>query len=201
VPPRLLFPHSAGAIIVNSGGRRFVNEALGYKVIAGVCARQQDGIAFQVFDKTIMDSSRPVPSPRDFAGALADGLLFEAPTLSALARLLRVEPAVLEDTVAAYNGYVRAGADPAQGRPLGKAGPIDVPPFYGYPCRAGLTTTYCGVRVSRRLQVMNVFDEPIPGLYAAGEVVGGFHGAGYLTGTGLGKAAVFGRVAGIAAAG
>jgi len=199
--PRLLFPHSAGAIIVSSDGRRFVNEGLGYKVIAGVCARQPGGIAFQVFDQRVMDKSTPVPSPRDFAGALADGLLFQAPTLAALAGLLRIEPSALEETVAAYNGYVRAGADPEHGRPLAAAGQIDTAPFYGYPCRAGLTTTYCGVRVSRRLQVIDVFDEPIGGLFAAGEVVGGFHGAGYLTGTGLGKAAVFGRVAGLEAAG
>lgn len=199
--PRLLFPHSAGAIIISSAGRRFVNEGLGYKVIAGVCARQQGGIAFQVFDQQVMDKSRPVPSPRDFAGALADGLLFQAPTLTALAGLLAIEPAALEHTVASYNGYVRAGTDPEHGRPLDAAGQLVTAPFYGYPCRAGLTTTYCGVRVSRRLQVVNVFDEPIGGLFAAGEVVGGFHGAGYLTGTGLGKAVVFGRVAGLEAAG
>jgi fumarate reductase flavoprotein subunit len=199
--PRLLFPHSAGAIIVSGAGRRFVNEGLGYKAIAGIWARQQDPIAFQVFDQQVMDKSVPVPSPRDFAAALADGLIFRAPTLAALAGLLRVEPAALEDTVAAYNGYVRAGADPEHGRPLEAAVPIAAPPFYGYPCRAGLTTTYCGVRVNRRLQVLNVFDEPIGGLFAAGEVVGGLHGAGYLTGTGLGKAAVFGRVAGLEAAG
>ena len=199
--PRLLFPHSAGAVIVDSAGRRFVNEGLGYKVIAGVCTRQPGGIAFQVFDQRVMDKSRPVPSPRDFAGALADGLVFQAPTLDDLASLLGVEPAVLEDTVTRYNGYVRAGADPEYGRPLEAVATITTAPYYGYPCRAGLTTTYCGMRVSRRLQVLDVFDEPIGGLFAAGEVVGGFHGAGYLTGTGLGKAAVFGRVAGLEAAG
>lgn len=199
--PRLLFPHNAGAIIVNGAGRRFVNEGLGYKAIAAACARQQDGLAFQVFDQRVMDKSLPVPSPRNFSGALADGLLFQAPSLPALGGLLRIEPAALDEAVSAYNGYVRAGADPEHGRPLGATGSIGTPPFYGYPCRAGLTTTYCGVTVNRRLQVVNVFDEPIGGLYAAGEVVGGFHGAGYLTGTGLGKAVVFGRVAGIEAAG
>jgi fumarate reductase flavoprotein subunit len=199
--PRLLFPHSAGAIIVNTAGRRFVNEALGYKVIAGVCASQQDGLAFQVFDQAVMDKSVPVPRPRDFAGALADGLIFRAGSLAALAALLRVDPAALEGTVAAYNAAVRDGTDPDYGRPLAAASPVGRAPFYGYPCRAGLTTTYCGVAVNRRLQVLDVFGEPIGGLYAAGEVVGGFHGAGYLTGTGLGKAAVFGRVAGITAAG
>jgi flavocytochrome c len=195
--PRLVFAHSAGAVIVSATGRRFVNEGLGYKVIAGVCARQPGGTAFQVFDQRVMGKSRPVPSPRDFAGALADGLLFQAPTLADLAAQLRVEAAALEDTVARYNRYVRAGDDPEYGRPLDAATEIAAAPFYGYPCRAGLTTTYCGVRVTRRLQVLDVFDEPIGGLFAAGEVVGGFHGAGYLTGTGLGKAAVFGRVAGL----
>ena len=100
-----------------------------------------------------------------------------------------------------YNSGARDGTDREHGRPLDPASQIGTAPFYGYPCRAALTTTYCGVRVSRRLEVVNVFDEPIRGLYAAGEVVGGLHGAGYLTGTGLGKAAVFGRVAGIEAAG
>jgi fumarate reductase flavoprotein subunit len=199
--PRLLFPHSAGAIVVNGGGRRFVNEGLGYKAIAGVCARQPDGLAFQVFDQRVMDKSVPVPKPRDFAGALADGLLFQAPTLDALAGLLRVDPAALRGTVDAYNGYVRGGADPEHGRDLAAAAEITAPAFYGYPCRAGLTTTYCGLRITSRLQVLDVFDEPIGGLYAAGEVVGGLHGAGYLTGTGLGKAAVFGWAAGLAAAG
>jgi fumarate reductase flavoprotein subunit len=198
--PRLLFPHAAGAIVVNRAGRRFVNEGLGYKVIAGVCAGQPDGIAFQVFDQPVMDKSVPVPSPRDFARALADGLLFQAPTLAALAERLRVDAAVLADTVARYNAGVRAGADPEHGRPLSMARELTTPPYYGYPCRAGLTTTYCGVRVSRRLEVLDVFDQPIGGLFAAGEVVGGLHGAGYLTGTGLGKAAVYGRVAGLAAA-
>ena len=73
---------------------------------------------------------------------------------------------------------------------------MEDPPFYTYPCGAGLTTTYCGIRVDQGLRVVDVFEEPIPGLLAAGEVVGGFHGAGYLTGTGLGKAAVFGFAAG-----
>jgi fumarate reductase flavoprotein subunit len=199
--PRLLFPHAAGAIVVNRAGRRFVNEGLGYKVIAGVCAGQPDGIAFQVFDQPVMDKSVPVPTPRDFARALADGLLFQAPTLTALAALMRVDAAVLADTVARYNAGVRSGTDPEHGRPLSMARELTTPPYYGYPCRAGLTTTYCGVRVSQRLEVLDVFGQPIGGLFAAGEVVGGLHGAGYLTGTGLGKAAVYGRVAGLAAAG
>jgi fumarate reductase flavoprotein subunit len=53
--------------------------------------------------------------------------------------------------------------------------------------------------VDELMRVKHVFGDPIPGLFAAGEVVGGFHGAAYLSGTGLGKAGVLGRVAGLAA--
>ena len=49
-------------------------------------------------------------------------------------------------------------------------------------------------------EVIDVFGQPIPGLYAAGEVTGGFHGAGYMSGTALAKAAIFGRIAGSSAA-
>jgi fumarate reductase flavoprotein subunit len=201
--PRLLFPNAAGAIVVNSTGRRFVNESLNYKIIGAACARQPGGAAFQVFDQTVMRRSQPVPSPRDFARALADGLLVTAPTPGALASLLGMDPAVLQATVAEYNSFARAGTDPAWGRPVGGsdivAGPIESPPFYGYPCRPGLTATYCGVRIDSQLRIIDIFGQPIHGLFAAGEVVGGFHGAGYLTGTALGKAAVFGRQAGIEA--
>jgi succinate dehydrogenase/fumarate reductase flavoprotein subunit len=54
---------------------------------------------------------------------------------------------------------------------------------------------YCGLKVDGQLRVLDVFGEVIPNLYTAGEVVGGFHGATYLSGTGLGKAGVFGRAA------
>jgi hypothetical protein len=114
-----------------------------------------------------------------------------------------------DEITACWSGSASCGPRPRRARhgtrrarrPAARLRPGRRAPFYGYPCRAGLTTTYCGVRVSYRLQVLNAFGEPIGGLYAAGEVVGGFHGAGYLTGTGLGKKAVFGMVAGTEVAG
>jgi fumarate reductase flavoprotein subunit len=74
------------------------------------------------------------------------------------------------------------------------------PPYDAFPARNSLTTTNCGLKVNERLQVIDVYGRQIAGLFAAGEVVGGFHGAGYLSGTGPGKAAVFGHAAGRAAA-
>jgi fumarate reductase flavoprotein subunit len=100
-----------------------------------------------------------------------------------------------------YNADLTAGQDRDFGRPVKYrdnpgGGLIATPPFYGYPTRPGLTTTYAGTTVDAGMKVRDVFGAGIEGLYAAGETVGGFHGAGYYSGTGLGKAAVFGRIAG-----
>jgi len=201
--PRLLYPTSQGGIIVNLAGKRFIDENLNYKIISGVCEKQPRAIAFQVFDQSMMDRSQPAPTPSDFKSALADGYLIQADTIEELAERLGIDPTTLRDTVDTYNRFVDEGHDPEHGRTFSdygveRGGHLDAPPFYAFPCRSGLTTTYCGVRVDERMRVKDVFGAPIPGLFAAGEVVGGFHGATYLSGTGLGKAGVFGRAAGLA---
>lgn len=203
--PTLLYANAQGAVIVNREGHRFVDESLNYKQISTRCVQQTDGLAFQVFDAKIMERSQPTPSPSNYRQALADGLLLEATSLPGLARLMGVDETMLEASIATYNGYVDAGHDPDFDRPIVDrggpgAGRIDTSPYYAFPCRCGLTTTYCGLTIDRALRVLDVFGAPIPGLWAAGEVVGGFHGAAYYSGTGLGKAAVFGRGAGLAVA-
>ena len=65
-----------------------------------------------------------------------------------------------------------------------------------YPSTSGLIATYCGVTVDTDTRVIDVFGETIPGLYAAGEMTGGFHGVAYMTGSSLGKCVIFGRIAG-----
>jgi fumarate reductase flavoprotein subunit len=203
--PRLLYPNAQGAMIVNLDGRRFVNEDLSYKLISGICAQQPRGIAVQLFDQKVMDRSSALPGPWHFRGALDDGLLKQADTIGGLAAQLGIESSALTATVSSYNEAADGGHDAAFGRTIedyGRSGGarIDQAPFYGFPCTSGLTTTYCGLGVDAELRVQDVFGRPIEGLYAAGEIVGGFHGASYVGGTALGKAAVFGRVAGLAAA-
>ena len=78
---------------------------------------------------------------------------------------------------------------------FGKPTPIEKAPFYAFESTVAMLATYAGVAVNSEGQVINPYGEPIPGLYAAGEVTGGFHGAGYMTGSSLGKCAVFGRLA------
>ncbi len=63
------------------------------------------------------------------------------------------------------------------------------------PTTAALIGTYCGLKINEKAQVINVFNEVIPALYAVGELTGGVHGAAYMTGTAFGKAICFGRIA------
>lgn len=200
---RIMMPIYKGGIIVNKRGDRFVNESLLYKDIGDACLLQPDAVGFQIFDRNVMDKSDPDAVTYDFDRARRAGLMFEAADLPELAQQIEVEPGKLSATVAAYNAGVRKLAPDAFGRShLPPANPlltIEAPPFYAYPSTTAISLTNGGITIDGRAQVLDVFGEPIPGLLAAGEVTGGFHGASYLSGTGLGKAAVFGRIAGLAA--
>lgn len=189
-----------GAIAVNQDGRRFVDESISYKLLGDACMRQPFGATYQILDRDILESGDNRVRILDFERRLEEGLFVEADSLEQLARLIEIDPAVLARTVAEYNAAVDTGRDEAFGREHlvhthGKLRRIERAPFYAYPSTAAVFGTYCGLRVDDRMQVLDVFGERIEGLLAAGEVVGGFHGAAYMTGSALGKAAIFGRIA------
>ncbi|MCZ6862998.1 MAG: FAD-binding protein, partial [Alphaproteobacteria bacterium] len=90
-----------------------------------------------------------------------------------------------------------------QGLPLPKsnwANILDEPPFEAYAITCGITFTFGGLRIDTEAKVQNTDYEPIPGLFAAGELVGGIFYDNYPGGTGLMNGAVFGRIAGKSAA-
>jgi fumarate reductase flavoprotein subunit len=190
-----------GAIAVNRAGRRFVDESISYKLIGDACLQQPDAMAWQVFDQAIMDESVSGVVTSDFRGGIESGRLLSAPTLEALAARFGIDAAGLTATVARYNADAVSGRDSLFGRDglanhYGKLRAIERPPFYGYPSTSAVLATYAGVAVDEASLVLDVFGEPIDRLFAAGEVVGGFHGAAYMTGSSLGKGAIFGRIAG-----
>ena len=199
----LLLAFYLGAVVVNRAGLRFVDESLSYKMLGDACLAQPEAWSLQVFDERVLargSAGVPLYDPRD---ALARGLLLRAPTLRGLAGAAGVDPDGLEQTVADYNHAVRTGAPAGRdGLSHGSGELLELAeaPFYGFPSTTALLATYCGLRVTPDAQVVDVFDAPIPGLFAAGECAGGFHGRAYMTGTSLGKAAVFGRIAGARAA-
>jgi len=135
----------------------------------------------------------------------------EANTIEELAQAMDINVEGLVSTVEQFNaacqpgeynptvldGVHTEGIDPPKSN---WALPLDSPPYLAYAVTCGLTFTFGGLRINRRAQVMDNVDEPIPGLYAAGEIVGGIFYHNYPGGSGLMSGSVFGRVAGTSAA-
>jgi tricarballylate dehydrogenase len=137
-----------------------------------------------------------------------------AATLEELcAKLEDVDAAAALATLKAFNAAVRTDApfDPnvkdgrgTAGLPVPKsnwANPIDTPPFEAFAVTCGITFTFGGLRIDRDARVMDEAGAAIPGLYAAGELVGGLFYNNYPGGSGLMAGAVFGKIAGASAAG
>ncbi len=181
-------------------GKRFVDESVSYKTIGDRCLEQPDALAFQIFDQQVMDQSSTLPTVADFHGALDAGLVVQADTLQDLARALAIDVPGLVDAVTRYNeaidgerpdDFARTSLSTGYGKPTR----VDQAPFYGLACTTGLTSTYCGLHTDTQARVLDVFGAPITGLYATGEVMGGFHGETYMSGSSLAKGCIFGRLA------
>jgi fumarate reductase flavoprotein subunit len=194
-----------GAIIVNQQGTRFIDESESYKDIGQAALSQTGSIGYQIFDQKIFQAGVERVkglNPKKALWGLEETRikrLVIGPTIEDLARKLSISPQVLKETVDRYNAGVKAGKDPDFGRTAlaGRAGKIlriDTPPFYCYASKSLLPGTYGGIAVDENMHVLTRQGR-IPGLYAAGEIVGGFHGASYMSGTAVGKAMIFGRIA------
>lgn len=194
-----------GAIAVNQDGQRFVNESISYKLLGDAVMAQPWHTGYQIMDQGIFDTGDDRVRILDFGRRLEEGLFYIGDTLEELAVQIEIDPSTLVNTVNEYNGYVEAGHDPAFGRKHlvhqhGALRKIETGPYYAYPSTAVVFGTYCGLRIDNKAHVLRADGSAIEGLLAAGEVTGGFHGAAYMTGSALGKAVVFGRIAGIEAA-
>ncbi len=192
-------------LIVNVRGERFVDEGADfrnytYAKYGREILRQPQRLAFQLFDQKVVPILREEYRIREVTKA-------EAGTIEELAKRLEIDPQGLVRTVEAYNRGVEPGEfNPAVLDGKGTRGvappksnwalPLDTPPYVGYAVTCGITFTFGGVRVSPRAEVLDTEDRPIPGLHAAGELVGGLFYENYPGGTGLMAGAVFGRLAG-----
>jgi fumarate reductase flavoprotein subunit len=202
---QMLHANYMGGVILNKSGRRFVNESISYNKIGKLCIEQPDAVCFQLFDQTVRDRSQPEPLARNINGAFGRGLVVQAGSIREAAAAMGLDPDVVEAEVAAYNADIANGHDRAFNRTTmvndqGKPHPLTTAPFYIYACTTCLPGTYAGLVANDQMALIDVFGEQIPGVFVAGEVVGGFHGPAQVSGTGLGKAAIFGRRAGFSAA-
>lgn len=127
---------------------------------------------------------------------IARGWIVQAPTVKELAQKLSLNPDALVKTVRAYNLHCRRGEDAEFGRKPAGLVPLATPPYCAVRLWPGGPTTHGGPRRNARAQVVNVWGNPIPGLYAAGEM-GSVYGMLYIAPGGfLAECLAFGRLAG-----
>ena len=196
-------------ILIDSRGRRFVDEGRGDVAVANDLARSADVTgATLVFDHATWSASRDKPSSTSRAIPAPNPWLWQneaeifcADTAAALADLLGIDQALFSATVTDYNRAV-AALNTSSLAVIRTGNPrLLRAPFYGLRVVPGITFTMGGLAVNGRCEVLNVFAKSLPGFYAAGDAIGGLMGGykGGYTG-GLMQAVVTGLLAGETAA-
>jgi tricarballylate dehydrogenase len=194
-------------VMINRMGLRFVDEGedqalFTYAKFGGAILNQLGGVAYQIFDSKVKELLEPRYSTSE--PIVAD-------RLDELIRKLDIEHETAKRTLNEFNAAAGEGLfDPARRDGMAARGltppksnwaqKIDAAPFYAYPVTGGITFSFGGVKVDSHARVIGTDWNPIPGLYACGEMVGGIFHSNYPGGSGLMSGAVFGRIAGASAA-
>ena len=196
--------------MVNRDGKRFLDEGADirnytYARYGRIVLRQPGQFAWQIFDATVTHLLRPEYRARRVTKLTAD-------TIEELAEKLDVDTQEFLRTVREFNaavdreapfnptvkdGRAAAGLETAKSN---WANPIETAPFEAYAVTCGITFTFGGLKINTEGQVIDQNHHPIPGLCAAGELVGGLFYFNYPGSTGLTSGSVFGRLAGSVAA-
>jgi fumarate reductase flavoprotein subunit len=207
-------------IWVNKKGLRYIDEAMAFNHFESVNAvLQQPGkVSFSLFDeqyKLNIMKEGPIKVaqegfyghfgtdlsdlPQEFEKEEAEGTSKKADSWDEIAKWIGADPGALRDTVEEYNSGCDCGHDRLMAKDRRYLKPVRTPPFYVMRGHVTITTTQGGIKIDHQMQVLNQQDDPIPGLYAGGDVTGGWESETYnvnLSGSGLGFALNSGRIAG-----
>jgi tricarballylate dehydrogenase len=198
-------------VYLNAQGKRFVDEGADfrnytYAKYGRVILNQPQQFAWQIFDAKVKAQLRDEYKIRQVTKVTASSLeelvskLDDVDAQTALKELKAYNAAVKQEVP--FNPNVKDGRG-TEGLAIPKsnwANTLDTPPFEAYAVTCGITFTFGGLRINTDAQVISTDGEPIPGLFAAGELVGGIFYFNYPGGTGLTNGAVFGKIAGASAA-
>ena len=199
------------SLMINAEGKRFVDEGAEfynytYAKYGAEVLKQPEQFAWQVFDAKVKHLLRPEYNDKAVTRVTADTLEELADKLEGVDRegflktVREFNAAVRSDVPfnhAVKDGRCTVGIEP---RKSNWANPLDTPPFQAFATTCGVTFTFGGLRIDPETgQVLDVNMHRIPGLYTAGEMVGGLFYFNYPSGTGLVSGTVFGRIAGTAA--
>ena len=197
------------SIMLNANGERFVDEGADfrnytYAKYGRVILNQPSQFAWQIFDAKVLHLLRDEYRIKRVTKVRADTLeelvakLEGVDAEKALATIKAFNAAV---NIIAFNPNIKDGRATV-GLPIPKsnwANKIDTPPFEAYAVTCGLTFTFGGLKIDGAARVIDTDGQVIPGLYAAGELVGGLFYFNYPGGTGLMAGSVFGKLAGTSA--
>ena len=201
---------------VNLNGQRFFNESAPYQFDMNALMHQPGNIEVLIWNEETMNRLKEFhtlgcsrvgwPGNKEIAGRkkqneekIQEGLVQKADTISELATKLQLPQDQLEKTVARYNELAHKGVDEDFGKEKSRLLPIEGAPYYGAWFSGILLATLDGLHINKYMQVLNSTNQPIPGLYAAGNCSGGFFWGSYedrVPGLTCSHAQTFGRLAG-----
>jgi len=204
-------------MVVNKEGRRFMSELSPYSACGYLINEQTERRVWAIFDdKALVDASAdityldpykcglniPTWEEKTIREQVAKGRVMQADSIEELARMTGIDAIALAQTVKVYNEDAARGKDTHFYKKAPKLCPIASGPFYAVEIRAAIIgNTSVGLNVDESTRVLDQHGCPIPGLYAAGEVLGCWQGPRYAGGgLAVGGAIVFGRLAGQVAA-
>lgn len=179
-------------------GKRYMNELADRRTRATAMfkvAGENKNYPINICDQVAVDKIIPEIAQK----ALKSGVVKKFNTIEELAAEYKISASELKQTIKEYNGFVKSGKDTDQGKPVDKTEGVQIlkAPFYATKGIPKLHHTMGGLKINTKAQVISSHTkEPIPGLYAAGEITGGTHGASRLGSCSIPDCLVFGMVAG-----
>ena len=182
-----------GAILVNAEGKRFYDEVSTRDKVSAAIIEQTDKSAWLVVDQAMVDKSAVI------AGYIKSGYTVTGATYEELAKAMGVDETTFVSTMNTWNQAVEAKSD-AEFNRTSFANPLTAAPYYAIKITPAVHHTMGGIVINPKAEVLNEKGEAISGLFAAGEVTGGVHGANRLGGNAVADFTVFGRIAGQSAA-
>ena len=178
-----------GAILVNEEGLRFTDEVGTRDAVSAAEIAQTGSHSYLIVDQAMVDASSVIQ------GYIKKEFTTAGETYEELAEALGIDAEAFAKTMNDWNSYVEAKEDPEFGR-TSFAAPLDNAPFYAINVTAGIHHTMGGLKIDPDAEVLDTEGNVISGLFAAGEVTGGVHGANRLGGNAVADFVVFGRIAG-----
>ena len=189
-----------GAILINQEGRRFVEELERRDVMSKAILAQTGQYCYALFNQKVEDRAHAVQNHQDEVAVFSrTGILYKGETLKDVADHFKIPVDALEDTVKKVSSYAKTGKD-LDFNYRGKYEDLTTGPYWIYRGVPSVHHTMGGLRINPKAQVLDAKGNPIPGLWAAGEVTGVTHGSNRLGSNAYADIIVFGRIAGEEAA-